>query len=623
MTASHKPQGRGIHPLGAYVAKRCPVRLQWDVANPTEPLPEIASGLRADRGNDFEEQLTALSFDGPPKAGWVRIDRSGDDRDQIAGLTLAAMNDGAKVIFDGRLPIDVKGHRVGEPDMLVRYGNKKVDGTWRYFPVDIKHHATLGDEASEHDGALVSSLDQPFFHKKKSDKEHRPRVNHKGDALQLVHYARILDCHQHMAPKWFGAIVGKEQQLVWYDLNKEMFRTRSTSDPAKATKMRSALECYDHEFNFRVDVMKAAANSSGPTDPSLLTVPLRSSECSTCIWRDYCIPLLEEGSGHVTLVPHVGYKQWLDMKAEDIETRQDLVDSVSFLTARLAADISQERLQALIGAAKQQPGEPIASILRANAKKMHEAFADCGITTTDELVDLFNTLPVLPQKVAKLNAVIEAKAALDPEPYIPRPFRSVEAPPRFDIEVDVDMENTIDDHVYLWGALVTDTKTGESKYHPFVDWNAQSPEAEQAVFNSFWDWFSQLKKDTEKAGRTFGAYCWHAAAENRRLRELADESRIDEVEAFIESDSWVDLLLTFRDSYATGSGYGLKKIAVLADFDWRAEDAGGERSMDYFDAQLHPETSKEEAAEARRWLLEYNEDDVLATKAIRIWQDNI
>jgi predicted RecB family nuclease len=114
---------------------------------------------------------------------------------------------------------------------------------------------------------------------------------------------------------------------------------------------------------------------------------------------------------------------------------------------------------------------------------------------------------------------------------------------------------------------------------------------------------------------TFRAYCYNQGAENRYLRSQGEAvGLLDEVEAFIRSDCWVDLLQTFRDQLITGHGNGLKAVAPIAGFEWSADDAGGEDSMVYYDR-----ATGEGCEAARAWLLEYNEEDVRATAALREW----
>ena len=65
---------------------------------------------------------------------------------------------------------------------------------------------------------------------------------------------------------------------------------------------------------------------------------------------------------------------------------------------------------------------------------------------------------------------------------------------------------------------------------------------------------------------------------------------------------------------------GLKKVAPLAGFSWRGPEVGGDLAMvRYLEATSAPDESVRD--EARRWILEYNEDDVRATAALREWLD--
>ena len=65
---------------------------------------------------------------------------------------------------------------------------------------------------------------------------------------------------------------------------------------------------------------------------------------------------------------------------------------------------------------------------------------------------------------------------------------------------------------------------------------------------------------------------------------------------------------------------GLKAMAKLAGFAWRGEDGGGALAMVRY-AEAVGDPDAEVRAAARRWILEYNEDDVRATAALREWLD--
>jgi predicted RecB family nuclease len=53
-------------------------------------------------------------------------------------------------------------------------------------------------------------------------------------------------------------------------------------------------------------------------------------------------------------------------------------------------------------------------------------------------------------------------------------------------------------------------------------------------------------------------------------------------------------------------------------FRWRDEDPGGLNSQLWFAEAVHGENA-EVRAQARRRVLEYNEDDVIATSQVRAW----
>ena len=116
-----------------------------------------------------------------------------EDPDAREWHTLQALERGARVVAGGRLPIDHEGHRVGEPDLLVRHG----DG---YLPIDVKSHKSLERAKKEGEGtALVSELGAPFLDAAVTDIEHTPR-KHVGDLLQLAHYRVLLEAAGFASP---------------------------------------------------------------------------------------------------------------------------------------------------------------------------------------------------------------------------------------------------------------------------------------------------------------------------------------------------------------------------------------------------------------------------------------
>lgn len=222
----------------------------------------------------------------------------------------------------------------------------------------------------------------------------------------------------------------------------------------------------------------------------------------------------------------------------------------------------------------------------------------------------------------------EARAAVSGRPFL---ARGVDRAPVTvaDVEVDIDMEN-VEDGVYLWGTLVSGSPaaleqvTVDPGYRPFYSWDPASPAVQSAVFHRFWTWLTDLRGRCDAAGLTFAAYCY-TAAEHKKMRQILAEAPPDaptvdrgDVDALVESPSWVDLYEIVRGSLVLGHGLGLKRIAPLAGFHWRDPDAGGLQSMGWYrDAVGHPDPAVQ--AHNRQRLLQYNEDDVRATLAVRTW----
>jgi predicted RecB family nuclease len=597
---------------GAYPAKHCPVRAQYDRLRPVEPLVASPAMERLfKRGREFESDVVAemLSLHHASIED-VSQGVSGRDWATLEANTVAAIEQDVPLIAGGRLPSDPVGRRVGEPDILVSTG----DG--HYWPVDIKHHRTTEAATTNRPVAACSALKQPSLTDAAEDPASQVRKR-KEDLLQLAHYQRMLEACGLASPDGrHGAIIGVERRIVWYDLDAPLWQTPSSTGKQKK---RSTMEVYDFEFDFRLDVIAQTQQHMEDASVPLPVVPAHKTECSSCPWHDYCLLQLEEGSGDVSLIPHVGWTQrkiHLDRGVAD----RAAVASLDMTTAQLLAkgvDVTD-----LLEQAKDAPStEAVAKLPRMGRRKTQLAnLESAGFLTVEDLQQLSPLVAGYPVGFSSLPEQIDrARAALGPEAaYRRRGLPSIPVV-RADVEVDIDMEN-VEEGVYLWGTLVT--RPGEQskpEYLPFSTWDPLTPEVLTSNFLEFWNWLMQLQTSTEDSGKTLKAYCYSAQAENGQLRTLAREAGIlDQVDVFINSEAWVDMLKVFDDSVITGAGSGLKTVAKLAGFGWRAKDAGGDASMAYYEtAVTSPDADEREAA--RRWLLEYNEDDVLATLAIREW----
>ena len=610
-----------VPPQGSYMAKRCPNRLQLDVLRPCEPLP-ISSfiSMLGDEGRDFEADVFELLAKAIPDA--VVIDES-LPRNVREAATVDALDRGVPLVIGGRLPVDRMALRAGEPDLLLRsdaFTPRAAAGG--YLPVDVKHHKTLERKTKEDAvGAMTSELEALFFGPSEPDAELVARWR-RDDLLQLAHYQRMLEASGRAAPlrRWAG-IVGREGRVVWYDLDVPLWHpTGYIEDPPP--QELSTMEMYDLEFDYRLTVIDASlAHLSDPTSP-LLAEPIAVSDCDTCRWHDWCFQQMES-SGDISLLPGMSVEKRFKYLARGVTTLRELA-SLDTRTARLiSAGVDLQHLAEL--ALDADAATPVTVLLAGRPKQAEgllvEGFATAAdVARIDPRTTAFRDagLRDLPQQIDN------ARARVGPAPAYRRRGVDRVVVPRADIEVDVDMEN-VSEGCYLWGTLlnVRDTSGAiASDYVPFSSWNPDTGVGEIEAFRGFWGWFSEIRNEAARTGITFRAYCYSQSAENGQLRRLAERCGLEgDVEEFIRSEQWVDLLPIVRDQLITGlPSMGLKTVAPLTGFSWREEEVGGVLAMvRYVEATLDDDALLRAAA--RQWILDYNEDDVRATAALRDWLD--
>src|SRR5699024_4801544 len=84
-------------------------------------------------------------------------------------------------------------------------------------------------------------------------------------------------------------------------------------------------------------------------------------------------------------------------------------------------------------------------------------------------------------------------------------------------------------------------------------------------------------------------------------------------------ESFVDLYDVVKKHWFGVYGLGLKQVATSgAGFEWRDDDPSGLSSQGWFHDAVHAEDTAERD-EARQRVLDYNEDDVTATREVRRW----
>jgi predicted RecB family nuclease len=605
-----------VPPLGGYPAKQCPVRAQWDVVRPCEPLPPPPALARLFAGGiEFERQTVARLLAEHPEAIAVEAgDRENQEHKQHReASTIDAMSAGVRVIVAGRLPVDTVGRRSGEPDVLVAAEN--LTG---YRAVDIKHHRTLTDSPSGLP-AVCGDLSRPWLEAAAPvrDQTARKRL---PDLMQLAHYQRMLEATGMAAADGrFGGIIGNEGVITWYDLDAPIWRTPSASGQCRQTrvKSRSTMAVYDFEFDFRLDITAVAVRHLEDPEVELLVVPVRIGECEDCPWWSWCGPALAAGSGDVSLVPGVGWRAWRAHRDHGVTDRAALA-ALDHRTATLVA--ARVDLRPALAALGTEPDRtPVEDVIGHSRRGQLASLHNAGVRTLTDVRTLDpRTAAYSDAPMAGLAEQIDlARAALGEHAAYRRRGVGRVVVPRADVEVDVDMENT-EDGVYLWGALVTDRSglLGEhAGYRAFVTWEPMTPSAEAGLFGEFWTWLTGLRETAAAGDLWLNGYCFNAAAENSQLRRLASATgRESEAESFIASPAWVDLLAVFRSQLVTGEPAGLKKVAALAGFQWTVADPGGATALVKYDGAVE----RGDRA-ARDWLLAYNEGDVRATLALREW----
>jgi predicted RecB family nuclease len=404
-------------------------------------------------------------------------------------------------------------------------------------------------------GALTSVLEAPWPRRALVDAERKVRSQPR-DLLRLAHLNRLLHAAGWAAQARLQH--GDHGGVIGLDANVVVWHDlRAGHWPGG----RSTLAEYDARFVDRIAVATAAA-----TGAPALAEPSRITECRRCPWWPTCEAVLE--------------------RAEDVS-----------LVVR---------------------GE-FAGVLR-----------EVGVGTVAELAALDPTaeppveVPGMPfaDLVALARARRRGLTVVRRVPQVPVP--------RADVEVDVDMESFGEAGAYLWGVLLRhpggrmpgDEPDG---YRAFATWEPVPTQDEARSFAAFWTWLSGVRARAAATGRSFAAYCYNEQAENRWLIGSADRFAglpgippMAEVEEFIAHPGWIDLFAVVSEWFLCAHGKGLKRIAPAAGFAWRDPEAGGENSMRWYRDAVGMDGAPPDPHQRER-LLEYNADDVHATRVLREW----
>ncbi|WP_046301363.1 ribonuclease H-like domain-containing protein [Mycobacterium sp. UM_Kg27] len=538
--------------LGGYPAKRC-ARVTHNefapgIAEPAPPSPDLEA-LRS-AGIEFEEAVLEE----------LRSRYAGSDRllllDAEIGATerrrrtVAAMTAGVEVIAGGALP-DVNGRR-GLPDVLVRH----QDG---YLPVDIKNHRTLAPaKRAEVEISALSQPDRRLTYSGHTDHGARWR----DDVMQLAHYTRMLqELGFHCGVSRGGiigssdltALHGESLGITWYDLDAENIVTYSASDPSHR-RSRSALQRYDHEFGFRLEVARAAAAGRE------LVRPYRIADCGTCVWFDCCAEAVGDGDASFAIeTGHLTIREWQYLY-------QHCGDGAKLSVAQLAAVDVDAHLEAF---RVQSVGTKMPRDRLANA--VRRARMSCSGT--------------------------------DFESHEPGPATV----PSADVEVDFDIEWDDQGRIYQWGLRIRDGQDDSTaRYQPVVSFDPLNEAAEAALAAEFASRMQQLRGHAAREGKSLQVFHWHHP-------EVSSTRRFAEVQQALDGLTY-DLRKWFDATFFARTSSSIKQVAGFFGFRWEVDDPGGLASLGAIETARG---SGPQADAARQWCLSYNECDVAAQAAIR------
>ena len=166
----------------------------------------------------------------------------------------------------------------------------------------------------------------------------------------------------------------------------------------------------------------------------------------------------------------------------------------------------------------------------------------------------------------------------------------------FDIESD-----PLRDFDYLFGVLKIEN--GRESYHPFM---ADSPAQESNMWLEFCDFIAQ---HMEAPIYHYGYF------EQEVVRRFASRYGVSELVQEVLDRNMIDLIELIRPAIIFPlSFYSLKDIASYIGFHWRADDASGANSVIWFEEWLSDKSPK-----LLQKIMEYNEDDVMATWKLKEW----
>lgn len=541
--------------------------------------------------------------------------------DDLLAETNSAMRKGTRIVLAGGLP-NVSG-RSGKPDVLIRVDHPSRNAAWGYVPVDVKSHRAFDGTAKARPW-IIGTIEAPFIALNETvELLGTPALN---DSLQLAHYWEMLS-ELGWVPSVdpIGGIFDIDFQLVWRRLDEKLWRHEHPG--TGVAESRSALEILDLEWEFRWDAISRMLDGESP-----ITEPILHGSCATCEWKAVCYDELDEAE-HVSLIAGVTKGHVKKLSAIGVRTQTQLarldVRTASVFDRAHAINIDLTKYR-LMAADHPNPHDSV-KVLTGRSRKALDFLEAEGFLSVSDLLTLDARLADMTWFSKVTRRIDSARVRLNPDalPHLPR-GEEPSIVPRADIEIDVDMENS--DVVYLWGTNTT-IRDGVSApasvvagYRPFHCLDAGYADEAEA-FVAFWNWMHTMIDDCQSKNVSVRFYCY-TDAENTRMHEIVtrwpDHTGMPDhelIDVFCDGAHWVDLKKNVESLIWPTDTLSLKKVAPLAGFSWRDEDAGGDNSILWYEVAV-TSLDHDERREMSEKLLRYNEDDVLATKFLREWMDD-
>jgi predicted RecB family nuclease len=543
--------------LDGYAARSCAVKT-YNAFHPGIHRPPQREGGGQPGLAEFAQRTYAAILAGPQLVVDLRGLR-GQPPEEQQRACVEALAGPAQVVLGGLLPRDLAGHRTGRAELLVR----AQDGGWVPGLVKLTKALDPRRDASTATLSALTDLASPAVQPGLRYRWHYRWTN----AVHLAHLHRMLEAAGFAAATPQGLVVGTDevaglgQVAVWLDLADPVLPLTGGQDETDPPE--TALQRYDREFATRLALARQAAASDPGLPPDVL--PVVNRECGWCAWWDSCLARLDPDDLSLRIA-----KSPLDIH-EITVLREAGVTTVSDLAG---ADLDRLLLDFLPRVGHRTGGEDRLRLAQHRSRLLLEG------------IELDRTQP--------------------------GPIAVPAAP----LEIDVDIETSADDRVYLWGFWVQDSATGETGYHQVSRFEALDEAAELELAAAALGWLRD-----RVAGREALVY-HYSDYEVVRLGRLAERSGAEVfgwAKAFAAT-GFVDLFGIVRKHFFGTSGLGLKVVATRgAGFAWRDADPGGLNSLQWFADAISPTAGEPDRASARRRILEYNEDDVRATAAVRTW----